>query len=114
MTGKNTYIATVVCQETGESHRVTFDELNESARRCAISFNPGKDEVTAKIQAFCAAAMQVLDNERTGVAIAQPQNPNEVAAQNDALRGYATALTNMETGQMFAVKASHAKKNAGV
>ena len=108
-----------------ETHSVGGSSTDEAGRRCAIGFNPSGHKPTDKIKSFCACAMKAVIDERAEMASAfsnrkeelagkgQPVPQNEIDGHNDAMRGFATALTHLETGQMFAVKALHAPKNAG-
>ena len=77
----------------------------EAGARCAIGFNPSQHVPTAVIKGFMAAAMQSVINERNNT-----QKPSagashvEISAYSAAMRCFATALTQLETAQMFAVK----------
>lgn len=117
------------------SYQATFSDANgshtigghddEACRRCAMGFNPSGDEATHKIKGFCVGAMRVILDERErmqGVFQERKQELEdgggimpqvEIDGHNDAMRCFATALTHLETGQMFAVKGLHAPKNAG-
>ena len=103
----------------GETHTVGGPHDDEAGRRCAIGFNPSSHEPTDKIKAFCATAMKAVMDERDKLRKPEPveggtyPDAREVAAYSDAMRCFATALTHLETAQMFAVKGLHTRKNAG-
>jgi len=84
--GENT--GTVVVDEGGVGHS-----------RCGVSFNPGQDIRVTRIKAFSAALMQEFANLQAG------------ADDPDAKRCYATAMTQLESAQMFGVKGLFAKAN---
>ena len=98
----------------------------EAGRRCDLGFNPGNHAPTHKIKLACAAAMQSVINERDATIAKYAKRDQELGekgekmptreyeAHGDALRCFATALTHLETAQMFAVKGLHTRANAGV
>ena len=106
---------TATASTGAKNHSISGSHDDEAARRCALGFNPSGHEPTEKIKAFHAAAMKAVIDERAKLIRPDdvPGNEAEIAGYNDAMRGFATALTHLETAQMFAVKALHARKNAG-
>ena len=108
-----TYSASV---HTGShSHNVSGAHDDEAGRRCAMHFNPSAPRPTDKIKSFHAAAMKAVIDERNSIAKpADDATSAEKAAYGDAMRCFATALTHLETAQMFAVKGLHTRSNAGI
>ena len=96
-------------------HSVTGSSFEESSRRCAMSFNPGKHEPTEKIKGFVAAAMESVIEQRDKVPpLGEGSSDAERKAHGDSMRCFATALTHLESAQMFAVKGLHTRANAGL
>ena len=110
----------------GPEYSVSGSGTDEAGRRCALHFNPGSHEPTEKIKLFCAAAMKAIIDEGTRIhndfqaRIAEIKEKGlilpdaEQEAYGDAMRCFATALTHLEAGQMFAVKGLHTRANAGI
>ena len=108
-----------------EIHNVGGSSTDEAGRRCAIGFNPSNHAPTDKIKSFCACAMKAVIDERNSMVgkfsnrkeelagKGQPVPQAEIDGNNDAMRCFATALTQLEHAQMIAVKGLHAPKNAG-
>ena len=97
----------------GKGKHVSGSLSGEAGRRCGLRFNPSGDEQTAKAKGFCASAMAAIIEVRDNTV-----KPDETAS-HDARTGYAdkmrlcaTALTYLESAQMFGVKAIHAETNA--
>ena len=69
-------------------------EGSEGYRRCGVSFNPSQHQGVAKIKALAAGMMQAIDEEMLAL------DPDD----GDGKRCMATAKTQLESAQMFAVK----------
>lgn len=116
--------ATVVAEEAEggvREYAVAGSPTGEVGARCALKFNPGGHGPTEEIKVFCAGAMQSIVNHRDRLkkeweqAHVEREGRSPVSygpGQLDALRCMATALTSLETAQMFAVKGLHAVNNA--
>ena len=76
-------------QNNGE---VIVCEGDDGYARCGVSFNPTQDAGVVRIKALAAGLMQELSN-KLGAA----EHP-------DAKRCFATAMTQLESAQMFGVK----------
>lgn len=63
-------------------------------RRCGVSFNPDQDPGVAKINALASGLMDAIADEMLGLD----------ADDGDGRRCMATAMTQLESAQMFAVK----------
>ena len=87
---------------------VSAASVEEAGRRCGLHFNPAGNPAIDAVKGFAAAAMQAVINTRTAeqARFAALDNPDraERDRHNDAMRCFATALTQIESGQMFAVK----------
>ena len=105
--------ASVVIHE--RTHRVSASLTDEAGSRCGLSFNPGGHLGTEKVKGFSAAAMQAVIDERNQISpLPEHATAAEKAARAASMRCCATALTHLETAQMFAVKALHTRANAGM
>ena len=105
----------VTASINGRQHSVGESSTEEAGRRCALSINPNCDPVTEAIKVFHAAAMERVIRARNAIPRpADDATSSEKAAYGDAMRCFATALTHLETAQMFAVKGLHTRSNAGV
>ena len=105
---------TVSIEDKGEEvafHTLTVEPNSEPIRRTAFKFNPDSDVDTEIIKATCAAAMSpiVLMRDRL---MRNAEKRSIGPGDNDALRCFDTALTQLESAQMFAVKGRWAPKNA--
>ena len=78
----------------------TVNISEEAAKRCGVSFNPSNDHSVDYIKGFCAAAMQAVINIRDEY----PKWRKGKEYTEDNKRCFETALTQIESGQMFAVK----------
>ena len=108
------------------NHDVSGSGTDEAGRRCALGFNPGTHEATDKIKVMCAGAMKAIIDERTAAHDAFQKRVAEVKekgqilrdaeqeAYGDAMRCFATALTDIEKAQMAGVKGLHTRANAGI
>ena len=63
-------------------------------RRCGVSFNPSQDHRVALIKGLAAGLMEAISNYGKATA------PDD----GDGKRCMATAMTHLESAQMFAVK----------
>ena len=102
---------------------LSFTTGSEPTRRTALKFNPTGDAITTEVKALFAAAMAGVIKAREAVdakyhADAQeepvPGAPTQAqrTGNYDAMRCFETALTQLESAQMFAVKGIYAPKNA--
>ena len=100
----------------GNTHSVSGPHEDEAGRRCGIGFNPGEHQATDKVKGFFACAMKAVIDERDKLTRHGngPTDHQELVAYGDAMRCFATALTQLEHGQMMAVKGLHTRKNAGI
>lgn len=73
------------------------------AARCGLRFNPDENHDVRRIKTLAAALMQELENYK---------NSRE-ADDGDGKRCFATAMTELESAQMFAVRGLFARRNAG-
>lgn len=93
--------------ETVESHDVSFGthvgEGDVGARRCGLPFNPSNDTRVTRIKVLAAALMNEIEAQK----IALKEDP-----YGDGPRCMATAMTDLEGAQMFAVKGLFAANNA--
>lgn len=104
---------TATYQFNGNTHSVVASSTDESGRRCALKFNPGGDMETEMVKLAFAGAMQVLiDIRNHTVKLDETASAEARNGYNDKMRLIATALTELEKGQMLGVKAVHAEKNA--
>ena len=74
--------------------RVYPREGSAGYRRCGVSFNPSQDRRVAKIKALAAGLMDAIDEE---ILVLDSDD-------GDGKRCMATAMTYLESAQMFAVK----------
>ena len=104
-------------------HTLHVTCLSEAERRCTLGFNPGGHAPTLVVKAFHAAAMQAVVDQRQAIhdrrnelleRLHGDEIPHIEAGHQDAMRNMATALTHLETAQMYALKGLHALTNAGV
>lgn len=96
-------------------HNVSGPSHGEAGSCVALAFNPGGDKATDKVKLAHAVAMQTLIDERNTTAKPDETAPAaEHAAYGAKMRCIATALTHLETAQMFGVKALHTRSNAGL
>ena len=93
----------------------------EAARRCDLNENTNEPYGQNSINGFMACAMQAVIHERDEVVRLYDSQPmadhslEEQADHEDAMRCFATALTNVETAQMFARKAlAHVSKPVAI
>lgn len=88
-------------------HSVSAAHDEEAGRRAGLDFNPAGDPAIGCVKAFAAAAMQAVVNARSAEQYRFGQIENPDASQHDrhadAMRNFATALTQLESGKMFAV-----------
>lgn len=105
----------------GRDYVVTGTGTGEIGARCALKFNPGHHAPTEAVKVFCAGAMQAIADQRDQLKAQWDKKAQETEGkapatygpgEMDALRCIATALTHLETAQMFAVKGLHAVENA--
>ncbi|MDE0718560.1 MAG: hypothetical protein OXH64_11545 [Rhodospirillaceae bacterium] len=91
----------------GTTHSVSAPHDEEAGRRAGLSFNPAGDPAIDCVKAFSACAMQAVIDARNAetyrYARLKTPGPEEVARHADAMRNFATALTQLESGKMFAV-----------
>ena len=73
----------------------------EGAARCGVKFNPDGNADVDKLKTLAAAFMQACSEL------------SEVQDDSDAWRCFHTAMTQMESAQMFAVKGLFTKRNRG-
>lgn len=78
--------------EDFETMDLTIGSDEIAAKRCGVKFNPTGDRSIANMKALAAALMQQMQFEFDG------------CSDPDAKRALATAMTNLESAQMFAVK----------
>ena len=110
----------------GGEFSVSGPITDEAGRRCGLTFNPGQHEPTAMVKGFFAAAMQSVVRQRELAQAAYNKlldeagdksaaiDDRERIAFNDAMRCFATAITDLEKAQMIAVKGLHTRANAGL
>ena len=88
-------------------HYVGAASDGEAGRRAGISFNPAGNGHIECVKGFTAALMQAVIRAREAEEgrFAQVERPTvaEVDRHKDAMRNFATALTQIEAGKMFAV-----------
>ena len=124
-----TWTANYTDNRTGENktHHMSGHD-GEAERRVALPFNPSGHEETWQTKIACCAAMKTIERHRDATRAAFARREQEIAeskpakvmdvreryAFEDALRGFATALTHLQTASMFAVSALHARANAGL
>jgi len=70
------------------------------AARCGVKFNPDGNANVDRLKTLAAAFMEACGKLQAA------------ADDGDAKRCFATAMTNMESAQMFAVKGLFTKRNA--
>ena len=73
---------------------VYLDEGSVGFRRCGVSFNPSQDQRVAHIKAMSAGLMEVISHL---MGLLDDDD-------GDGKRCMATAMTHLESAQMFAVK----------
>ena len=110
----------------GPVYTIGGSSNDEAARRCALQFNPGGHEPTEKVKVFCTGAMKAIADERDRVRAEHLQRnealerdgkrvpDDEIEAYNDAMRAFATAMTDIQKGSMMAVSGLHTRTNAGL
>ena len=102
---------------------LSFATGTEPTRRTALKFNPAGDAITTEVKALCAAAMagvikarDKFESKYRADLQANPvpgaPSPAQLRGLEDGLRCFETALTQLESAQMFAVKGIYAPKNA--
>jgi len=69
--------------------------------RCGVNFNPDGNEDVDKLKMLAAGFMQACSELRDG------------AEDGDGKRCFSTAMTDMESAQMFAVKGLFTARNRG-
>jgi len=87
-----------ISYDDGTMQSVVISE--EAAKRCGMSFNPTKNFGVDCVRGFCAAAMQAVIDVRD----MDPKFNNGKVWNEDSKRCFDTAMTQIEGGQMFAVK----------
>lgn len=97
------------CDVGDDSHTVSSAHEGEAGRRATLDFNPAGNKAIGSVKAFTACVMQSVINARDAEAarFARLESPDsdQTARHQDAMRGFATALTQIESGKMFAVGA---------
>ena len=92
--GNGTLLVTAYGPEGDCLAKVHPHEGSVGFRRCGVSFNPSQDRRVAKIKALAAGLMEAIDEEMLAL------EPDDA----DGKRCMATAMTQLESAQMFAVK----------
>jgi len=91
----------------GQQHSVGAPHDGEAGRRAGLSFNPAGDPAIDRVKAFSACAMQAVVDARNAelYRYGQIERPDaeQEARHHDAMRNFASALTWLEAGKMFAV-----------
>jgi len=91
----------------GNGHSVSASHDDEAGRRAGLEFNPAGDPAIGCVKAFAACAMQAVVDARNAEKFRYGQIEGPSTAQmirhQDAMRNFATALTQIEGGKMFAV-----------
>ena len=88
------------------SHSIGADSDGEAGRRATLSYNPAELDAVASIKGFAACAMQAVIVARRNVKADYERGPKSIeniAAFTDAMRDFATALTQLQSAKMFAV-----------
>lgn len=97
------------CDLGDKSHSVSSARDGEAGRRATLDFNPAGNEAIGWLKAFMACVMQSVINARDAeeARYARLESPdfNQTARHRNAMWGFATALTQIESGKMFAVGA---------
>ncbi len=80
-----------------QTNPTTPRELTFGEKAVGLTFNPGGHEDVNNIKASCAAAIDVLEQLR-----------NKAKAENNGekIRMYSVAITDLQTAQMWGVKAA--------
>ena len=92
-----------VTHPDGTKDTVVILENSVAAARCGIKFNPSEDRGVKRLKSLAAGFMQACDDYK---ASRQPDD-------GDGKRCFATAMTDAESAQMFAVKGLFTRRNAG-
>ena len=87
----------------GSSEEISFGDTEVGAARCGLKFNPDENPDVRRIKSMAAALM-----EQFNVHL-QDRLPDDA----DGKRCFATAMTQLESAQMFAVKGLFTRRNAG-
>ena len=87
----------------GSIDGIAFGEMSVGAARCGLKFNPDENFDVRRIKSVAAALM-----EQFNVHL-QDRLPDD----SDGKRCFATAMTHLESAQMFAVKGLFTRRNAG-
>lgn len=80
-----------------------FGEISVGASRCGLKFNPDENFDVRRIKSVAAALMEQFNT------YLQSRLPDDA----DGKRCFATAMTHLESAQMFAVKGLFTRRNAG-
>lgn len=84
----------------------TQRELTFGERAVGLTFNPGNDPKVQIIKEACAKVIDVLNHERNVIKdLGVGNSPEEGARNADQLRMLSIAITEIQTGQMWGVKA---------
>lgn len=83
---------------------VTFHPHSAGGSRCGVKFNPEKNHRVRKLKALAAGLMEAIDEELQSASY---------AGDEEGCRCFRTAMTELESAQMFAVKGLFANRNAG-
>ena len=87
----------------GNSEETLFGEISVGASRCGLKFNPDENPDVRRIKSVAAALMEQFNTHL------QDRLPDD----SDGKRCFATAMTHLESAQMFAVKGLFTRRNAG-
>jgi len=69
-------------------------ELSFGEKAVGMTFNPGNNPEVDHIKGYCADIIEILNNARVNTT------------NNEKKRMYSEAITNIQTGQMWGVKAA--------
>ena len=102
-----------------ENFTLSGSSRDESARRASLAYRNGDAGMT---KAFATACMHAICLERDRISAEFRERfaggaivpAADTEAHADAMRCFATALTQIESGKMFAVNALFARQNAGL
>ena len=112
-------VSVTFCHGDSE-YQIDIAPTSEAGARCGIGFNTTRNLAAERVKWACAAAMQVIvegryacEQEYKSIP-ASDRDKQRLFAYNDAMRCFATALTHIETAQMYATKAQHTRANRGI